>query len=90
MGIERLLNIEATSHHAVCALVSAGLGVALVNPFAPIDGFRDPIVSRPMAPSVEIGLKMLTNDSPPSVCARKFQASFLDTVTGDLGQSRPS
>lgn len=81
MGIERLLNVEATSHHAVCALVSAGLGVALVNPFAPIDGYRDPIVSRPVNPSVEIGLKMLTNDSQPSICASKFTASFLDTVS---------
>lgn len=85
MGIERVLNVEATSHHAVCALVSAGLGVALVNPFAPIDGYRVPIVSRPMYPSVEIGLKMLTNDTQPSVCASKFRDSFLNTVTRDQG-----
>jgi DNA-binding transcriptional LysR family regulator len=85
MGIERLLNVEATSHHAVCALVSAGLGVALVNPFAPIDGYRDPIVSRSINPSVEIGLKMLTNDAQPSVCASKFKESFLDTVARTAG-----
>jgi DNA-binding transcriptional LysR family regulator len=88
LGIERILHVEATSHHAVCALVSAGLGVALVNPFAPIDGYHDPIVARPISPSIEIGLKMLTNDSQPSVCAGKFRASFLDTVSRELGLPR--
>lgn len=80
MGIERLLHVEATSHHAICAFVAAGLGVALVNPFASILGYRNQLMSRPMKPSVLIELQMLWNDSSLSVCSTGFRDFVLEEV----------
>lgn len=80
LGVERILQIEATSHHAVCALVAAGLGVALVNPFAPIDGFGRAIQSRTIAPSVDIGLKLLVNPQVIPVAAEQFRDFFLNRI----------
>lgn len=80
LGVDRVLQVEATSHHAVCALVSAGLGVALVNPFAPIDGFGRPIESRPISPSVNMGLKLLVNPRTVSVSTERFREFFLGRV----------
>jgi len=77
LGVQRILQVEATSHQAVCALVSAGLGVALVNPFAPIEGFGRPIQSRVITPSVDIGLKMLVNQQAISVPAERFRDFLL-------------
>ena len=71
-GIDRQLHVEATSHQAICALVAEGLGVALVTPFAPIDGFRRKLVARPMTPSIMIELQMLYNDAMMSITSRKF------------------
>lgn len=73
LGVERQLYVEATSHHAVCALVAAGLGVALVNPFSPIRGYDVPLESRPISPSVTIELKMLWNESSMSICSTRFR-----------------
>lgn len=87
LGVERILQIEATSHHAVCSLVSAGLGVALVNPFAPIEGFGRPIHSRAISPSVEIGLKLLVNSQTISVSAERFREFFLAQVANIKGDA---
>jgi len=80
LGVERVMRLEATSHHAVCALVAAGLGVALVNPFAPIEGFGRPIQSRVITPSVDIGLKMLVNPQSLSVSAARFRDFLLARI----------
>lgn len=80
LGVERLLHVEATSHHAVCALVSVGLGVALVNPFSPIAGYPTQLDARPMKPSVMIDLKMFWNDSSLSIVTTSFRDFFLKTV----------
>jgi DNA-binding transcriptional LysR family regulator len=72
-GVHRLLHAEATSHHAVCALVSSGLGVALVNPFAPIEGYSNKLVARPMKPSVTMEIQMMFNERSLSLTSTRFK-----------------
>ena len=57
-----------------------GLGVALVNPFAPIEGFGRPIQSRVITPSVDIGLKLLVNPQTISVSAERFRHFLLQRI----------
>ena len=80
LGIERQLHAEATSHHAVCSLVSAGLGVALVSPFAPIDGYPNKLVSHPMKPSLKFDLQMICNESMLSVTSTHFRDFIVEAV----------
>jgi DNA-binding transcriptional LysR family regulator len=84
LGVERLLHVEATSHQAICALVSAGLGVALVNPFAPIDGYPNRLIARPMKPSVILELQMLWNETSLSICSSEFRDFFLQAAAKRL------
>jgi DNA-binding transcriptional LysR family regulator len=72
-GVDRQLHAEATSHHAVCALVSSGLGVALVNPFAPIEGYPNKLVARPMKPSVSMDIQMIFNERSLSLTSTSFK-----------------
>lgn len=72
-AVDRVLHAESTSHHAVCALVSAGLGVALVNPFAPIDGYPKKLLARPMKPSVTMEVQMMFNENSMSVTSTRFR-----------------
>jgi len=72
-GVQRLLHVEATSHHAVCALVSSGLGVALVNPFARIEGYPKRLIARPIKPSVNMEIQMLFNEESLSITGTHFK-----------------
>lgn len=87
LGVERVLQVEATSHQAVCALVASGLGVALVNPFAPIEGYGNNMVSLPISPSVEMGLKLLINPQTVSVSTERFRAFFLERIKSISGKT---
>ncbi len=71
-GVDRNLHVEATSHHAVCSFVANGMGVALVNPFAPVDASGYGLVSRPVDPSVKIEVQMIFNENAMSVTSAKF------------------
>ena len=89
LGVDRLLHIEATSHHAVCALVSSGLGVALVNPFAPISGYPTDLMAKPMKPSVLIELRMLWNEDSTSISSTRFcdfARAYVERLVG-LGEN---
>jgi DNA-binding transcriptional LysR family regulator len=88
LGVERSQYVEATSHQAVCALVSAGIGVALTNPFAPIDGYPVPLVALPMKPSVMIELQMVWNDSSRSVSSSSFSQFVTEGVAKRFGEAR--
>lgn len=77
-GVERLLHVETTSHYAVCSLVAAGLGVALVNPFAPYMALAEDISSRPIFPSVSIELDVLYRESSLSIVARRFRDFLIE------------
>ncbi len=83
-GIDRILHVETTSHHAVCSLVSAGLGVALVNPFASLDGYAVPVLARTVSPSVSLDVQMILNPDSMSVSCERFRDYVLATAPGLL------
>lgn len=72
-GVDRNLHIEATSHHAVCSFVANGMGIALVNPFAPVDVSGCRLVSRQVVPSVQMDVQMIFNENAMSVTSTKFR-----------------
>jgi DNA-binding transcriptional LysR family regulator len=82
--VDRILHVEATSHHAVCSLVSEGLGVALVNPFAPIEGHPTPLRARPVSPSISIDVQLIYNGNSMSVTSEKFRDYVLAEGPGVL------
>lgn len=79
-GVERVLQVDTTSHHAVCSLVAAGLGVALVNPFSPYLAEAGRIESRPISPSVSIELEVLWKEPSLSIVTREFRDFLFDYV----------
>ncbi|WP_138472301.1 LysR substrate-binding domain-containing protein [Poseidonocella sp. HB161398] len=83
-GVDRRLTTDATSHHAVCALVQAGMGVALVNPFARsnADGTRFEV--RPVRPSLSMELLMLLRDGERSSVAEAFRVFLEAEATARL------
>lgn len=81
-GIDRVLHVETTSHHAVCSLVSAGLGVALVNPFASIVGYAVPVLARTVSPSVSLDVQMILNPDSMSVSCERFRDYVLAMAPG--------
>lgn len=76
-GVERTITTEATSHHAVCALVRAGLGVALVNPFAPFASDGKPVPTRPVTPSVMMELTILLPQRDRAIVTMAFHDYLL-------------
>lgn len=72
-SVDRNLHVEATSHHAVCSFVANGMGVGLVNPFAPLDISGRELVLRPVEPSVTIEVQMIFNENALSVTSEKFR-----------------
>lgn len=81
-GVERLLHTETTTHHAVCSLVAAGLGVALVNPFSPHLAQASQIEARPISPSVSIELEVLWSEASLSIVTKAFR-DFLIAKTAE-------
>ena len=86
-GVNRQLHVEATSHTVICSLVSAGLGVALVSPFAPIEGYPKKLVARPMKPSVAIEVQMIHNEQALSVTSRRFKDFVLASAPKIFGKA---
>ena len=72
-GIDRTLHVEASTHHAVCSLVSEGLGVALINPFAPIDECANPLIAKTVSPSFTLGEQIFYNGNSMSATSEKFR-----------------
>lgn len=85
-GVSRLLHAEATSHNVICSLVSAGLGVALVSPFAPIEGYPNKLVARQMKPSVAIDVQMLYNEQALSTISRRFTDFVMESAPKIFGK----
>lgn len=83
-NVDRILHIEAASHQSICAFVAEGAGVALVNPFAPTTGFSNPILSRPIRPSVLMEPQMVFNEASMSTVCEKFRDYVLEMAPGML------
>ena len=88
-GVERLLHAETTSHHAVCSLVAAGLGVALVNPFSPYLAEAGQIESRPISPSVSVELEVLWNEASLSIVTKAFRDFLFARAAEQAPSSTP-
>ncbi|WP_018320875.1 LysR substrate-binding domain-containing protein [Bradyrhizobium sp. WSM2793] len=79
-GVKRRLQIEAPTGPTVCALVAAGLGVALINPLY-IGRFEGVVASRPMVPTVESEIQiLLPRHRPQSLATRAFIDSAKSVV----------
>lgn len=66
--------IETTSSITICALVAAGIGVGIVNPYV-ASTFDGQLLIRPFAPAVEIEIQMaLPRQTAPSSLTRRFVA----------------
>ena len=86
LSIERILSVEATSHHAIRRRWSLRASNALVNPFAPIDGYPTQLVARPMKPSLMIEMQMLWNDSSTSIGSTGFREFVLQAAAKRVAQ----
>jgi DNA-binding transcriptional LysR family regulator len=86
--VDRLLLAEATSQQAICSLVSAGLGVALITPFAPIEAYPRKLVARPMKPSVAIEAQMFYNEEALSIVSRQFKDFAIESAPKLLDKIR--
>jgi DNA-binding transcriptional LysR family regulator len=64
--------IETTSSITICALVAAGNGVGIVNPYV-AGTFASHLVVKPFTPDVEIAVEMaMPAHSAPSLLTRRF------------------
>ncbi len=64
--------IETSSSITICALVAAGVGIGIVNPYvAPL--FGNQLVLRPLSPTIEFSVQMaLPPHIAPSLLTRRF------------------
>lgn len=72
-GVDRNITVDATSHDAVCSLVAAGLGIAMVNPFSTNVRDADKLVFRQVSPSIQLELDLIWNESSASAANGKFR-----------------
>jgi DNA-binding transcriptional LysR family regulator len=71
--VRRIMRYEARTTDAVCGLVSAGLGLAVVGPFLPRFRVDDRIVVKPFRPVIEVELSLLwSSQRPLSAVAERF------------------
>lgn len=83
-NIERILHVEAESHQSICAFVADGMGVALVNPFAPIVGFPKRLCAAAIHPSILIESQMIFNEGSLSAVGASFRDYMLEHGPGVL------
>jgi DNA-binding transcriptional LysR family regulator len=74
------LMIETTSSITICALVAAGNGIAIVNPYV-AHTFRDQLLVKELTPRIEIPIQMaIPTHVAPSLLTRHFIELLLDYV----------
>ncbi len=72
-GVTRVLKLEARTSDAICGLVAAGLGVAVIGPILPQFLKIDGVVFRPFRPSIGLELAVLRPAHRPiSIIAEHF------------------
>jgi len=78
---DRQFVVETNSSITICALVAAGNGVGLVNPYV-ASTFASQLVVRPFEPAIEIAVEMaMPEQTAPSMLARHFVATLTEYVT---------
>jgi DNA-binding transcriptional LysR family regulator len=74
------LMIETSSSITICALVAAGNGIAIVNPYV-AGTFRDQLLVKELRPRIEIPIQMaIPTHVAPSLLTRHFIDLLLDYV----------
>ncbi|WP_249681020.1 LysR substrate-binding domain-containing protein [Roseococcus pinisoli] len=74
-GRPRRIALEVNQSSVACAMVRAGLGVAIIDPFALSDGEGRGVVALRLTPSMPIGvLAVMVGDAPPSRLTLLFLA----------------
>lgn len=85
---EQLLNhgmpvefaVQTTSSITVCALVAAGTGVGIVNPYV-ASAFSRQLLIKPLSPSIEISVQMaMPIHTAPSLLTRNFIELLVDEI----------
>lgn len=76
--VEREMRVEAGSHEAVCHLVAANVGVAIISPFSPHLRASPALVSRPFHPALVREIGLLSREEDLSLPGRKFVEFVVD------------
>ncbi|MFC0410099.1 LysR family transcriptional regulator [Roseomonas elaeocarpi] len=80
-GVRPLYVAETQNAAAACAMVAAGMGVAVLDPVSTLP-FGGRLVVRPLTPTVEFPVQVLAPpDAPPSKLARHFIAMLQGELT---------
>jgi DNA-binding transcriptional LysR family regulator len=77
--------IQTTSSITICALVSAGIGVAIVNPYV-ASTYAGQLLVKPFEPTIDVPVRMaMPAHTAPSLLSRHFidvLRAHLDTIAG--------
>ncbi|WP_179221579.1 LysR substrate-binding domain-containing protein [Inquilinus limosus] len=83
-GIPRTVAFTARTSHAVCSMVAAGAGIALVDPMAAYEQAGRSLVVRPFEPSIEAGFQALRRSDGaaivPGPARRKRPRSLMEAL----------
>ncbi|WP_244849623.1 LysR substrate-binding domain-containing protein [Caballeronia sp. SL2Y3] len=83
-GMPAEFSIQTTSSITICALVAAGNGVGIVNPYV-ANTFAEKLSIRPLMPSIDVAVRMaMPLHAAPSLLARRF-VEALDAHLHTLG-----
>ena len=75
--VPRSVPVETPLSHIACALVSEGVGIAIVDPFSASEFVGRGIVARPLRPGVDVGmLRFVPRQRTTSALAQTFVAGF--------------
>ena len=62
--------------------------MALVNPFAPIEGYPNKLVARPMKPSVTMEIQMMFNEGSLSITSTRFKDFVIQSAPALFGDPK--
>lgn len=79
-GMADNLSVHTPSSITICALVAAGSGVGIVNPYV-ADTFSDQLLIKPLHPVIEVGVQMaMPPHTAPSLLTRHFIELLMEEV----------
>jgi DNA-binding transcriptional LysR family regulator len=87
--VPRSVPVETPLSHIACALVSEGVGIAVVDPFSASEFMGRELVARPLRPPVDVGmLRFVPRQRGTSALAQAFMVGFaahLERVRASIG-----
>ncbi|HEV8259084.1 MAG TPA: LysR substrate-binding domain-containing protein [Casimicrobiaceae bacterium] len=85
--VRRRILVEAPYAAVIAAMVSQGVGVAIVSPLAIMDQLPQNLVVKPFTPTVPFGFSVLyRKDIPLSIAARSFLTLMRSEIERTFGQ----